>query len=338
MSGEVFRFMPRPLRFEFPGAIYHVINRGNYRSWIFEDDGAKRSFESCLHEACERSGWVLHAYCVMDNHYHLALETPEPNLSEGMRWLQGVYATRYNRYRKERGHLFQGRFKSIVIEDFERLSWLCHYIHLNPVRAGVVDVETLGDYEFGSYRYLQRKRGRPEKLDLDVCLDGAGGLKDAPAGRRKYAEYLKWLSEDEPRRKAMNFDRMSRGWAHGAKSFKKELVKDAEKERAHIALGGTSSREASELAWELVLDECLEVLGKTKADALEDRKFASWKVSICAYLKSRFLCRNTWLSEHLKMGVDSGVSRYVTLLRPGEDEPGAKLLKRLRARIKYRPF
>jgi len=127
--------MPRPLRFEYEGALYHVLNPGNYRSWIFEDDGAKASFEKALFEACERSGWILHAYCVMGNHYHLALETPQPNLSEGIRWLQGAYATRCNRYRKESGHLFQGRFKSIVVEDGERLAWLCHYIHLNPARG-----------------------------------------------------------------------------------------------------------------------------------------------------------------------------------------------------------
>ena len=110
--------------------MYHVLNRGNYRSWIFEDEGAKSSFEKCLFEACERSGWILHAYCVMGNHYHLAIETPLGNLSSGMKWLQGVFATRYNRFRKERGHLFQGRYKSILVEGGERLAWLCHYIHL----------------------------------------------------------------------------------------------------------------------------------------------------------------------------------------------------------------
>ena len=109
--------MPRSLRFEYAGAVYHGINRGNYRNWIFESEGSKDSFQKCLFEACERAGWILHAYCIMGNHYHLALETPEPNLSVGMKWLQGVFAARYNRFRKERGALFQGRFKSILLEE-----------------------------------------------------------------------------------------------------------------------------------------------------------------------------------------------------------------------------
>jgi len=113
--------MARKARFERTGGLYHVINRGSYRSWIFESDGAKKSFEKALLEAAKRSGWILHAYCVMGNHFHLALETPEPNLSEGMRWLQSSFATRFNRFRKENGHVFQGRFKSLVVEDSERL-------------------------------------------------------------------------------------------------------------------------------------------------------------------------------------------------------------------------
>jgi putative transposase len=139
--------MPRSLRFEYAGALYHVMNpsseknyaetcRGNYRNWIFEDEGSKDSFQKCLFEACESAGWILHAYCIMGNQYHLALETPEPNLSVGMKWLQGVFATRYNRLRKERGALFQGRFKSILLEE-DRLGALCSYIHLNPVRARI---------------------------------------------------------------------------------------------------------------------------------------------------------------------------------------------------------
>ena len=118
--------MARKVRFEHAGGLYHIINRGNYRSWIFDTDGAKQSFEKTLLEACARSGWILHAYCVMGNHYHLAVETPEPNLSEGMRWLQSVFAMRFNRFRKENGHIFQGRYKSIVFEGIEQLGSLCH--------------------------------------------------------------------------------------------------------------------------------------------------------------------------------------------------------------------
>src|SRR5512147_1697273 len=103
--------MARKLRLEFPGACYHVINRGNYRADIFKTEGAKAAFEACLFEACEKSNWVLHAYVLMSNHYHLALETPDGNLVAGMQWLQATFANRFNKLRGERGHLFQGRYK-----------------------------------------------------------------------------------------------------------------------------------------------------------------------------------------------------------------------------------
>jgi REP element-mobilizing transposase RayT len=114
--------MARKLRFEFEGALYHVINRGNYRRDLFETPATAKAFEATLDEACELHGWKLHAYVVMRNHYHLALETPQPNLVAGMHWLQSTFATRFNRFRSERGHLFQGRYQSLLIEDWTALA------------------------------------------------------------------------------------------------------------------------------------------------------------------------------------------------------------------------
>ena len=130
--------MARRLRIQFGGALYHVINRGNYRRAVFGTVGAARAFESTLTETCVRHGWRLHARGIMPNHYHLALETPEPNLVEGMHWLQSTFATRFNRFRNERGHLFQARHQSPLVEDAAALARVIDYIHLNPVRAGMV--------------------------------------------------------------------------------------------------------------------------------------------------------------------------------------------------------
>src|SRR5665647_3496602 len=153
--------MARKLRLEFPGAIYHVINRGNYRGFVFRTLGARRAFEACLFQACERSEWQLRAFVVMGNHYHLAVETPQGNLVAGMQWLQATFANRFNRLRGERGHLFQGRFKSLLVEAGERLGVLCHYIHLNPSRAGLISVARLGNYRHSSYWYLHQPKSRP---------------------------------------------------------------------------------------------------------------------------------------------------------------------------------
>lgn len=310
-----------------------MLNRGNYRSWVFEEEGAKLSFEKTLFEACERCGWVLHAYAVMGNHYHLALETPEPNLSEGMRWLQSVFATRFNRYRKEAGHVFQGRFKSVVVEDFQRLGWLCHYVNLNPVRAGVCDLPGLRSYRWCGYRLLWDKRKRPAFLSFEACLESAGSLADTATGRAKYSQYLAWLSEDEPRRKAMQFDLMSKGWALGASEFKRALLEDEKSMRACMELGVSDARAMRETAWEGMLDRCLRALSLDRPDCFAAKKSAGWKVAIACRMKETALCRNGWLAERLHMGTEYAVSRYVAEYRRGERREAETPMLELTARV-----
>ena len=151
--------MARKLRIEFAGACYHVINRGNYRRQLFTGKGAAEAFERCLAEAAERFGWQVHAYVVMSNHFHLAVKTPEPNLSDAMKWLQGTWAARFNRFRGETGRPFQGRYKALHVEPGEALGQVAHYIHLNPVRAGIVPPERLPEYRHSSLRrFLGRDR------------------------------------------------------------------------------------------------------------------------------------------------------------------------------------
>lgn len=326
--------MARKLRLEEDGGIYHVINRGNYRQWIFHEEGTKEAFGKALGECCERFKWVLHAYCLMGNHFHLAVETPQGNLSEGMRWLQATFANRFNRVRKEQGRLFQGRFKSLTVENPERLGWLCHYIHLNPVRAGICPVAELGEYRWSSYWYLSRAKERPIFLSFEACLAGAGELNDSRAGWNHYGKYLAWLSEDEPARKRMEFERMSRGWAIGTKGFHKTIVGDEKELRTRFKLNQAEIREARELRWEAGLEQALEQLGKTAAQIAEDRKAAPWKVAIAALLKGHFTCTNGWIAERLTMGTGTGVSRYVAELNAGQRPEAAKLFARLKAKVK----
>lgn len=127
--------MARPLRIEYPGAVYHVTGRGNERKAIFRDDQDRRAFLNTLHAVTLRYHWLCHAYCLMKNHYHLVIETPDGNLSLGMRQLNGVYTQGFNRRHKRAGHLFQGRFKAVVIQKESHLLETCRYVVLNPVRG-----------------------------------------------------------------------------------------------------------------------------------------------------------------------------------------------------------
>ncbi len=128
--------MVRPLRIEFPGAVYHLTSRGNARNNIYLDDYDRQRFLKILANVIDRYNWLCHAFCLMDNHYHLLIETPDPNLSMGMRQLNGVYTQGFNRIHNRVGHVFQGRYKAILVEKDEHLLELCRYIVLNPLRAG----------------------------------------------------------------------------------------------------------------------------------------------------------------------------------------------------------
>ena len=314
--------------------MYHVLNRGNYRQWIFREEGAKQAFESALFECCDRTGWVLHAYCLMGNHYHLAVETPRANLSEGVRWLQSVYANRFNRFHGEGGHLFQGRFKSLLVEDSQRLAWLCHYIHLNPVRAGICSADELGTYRWSSLWYAEKRKARPDFLCLKTALDGAGGLADTGRGWGKYREYLRWLQEDQATRKRMEFERMSRGFAIGGKAFRRVVSADERRQRTHVKRTQDEVREIREESWEAVLEEALQVLGLTTDDLRKLPKSAAPKVAVASYLKVKLMARNGWLADRLFMGAETGVSRYASELLRQQTGEAHDLYVRLTATIK----
>jgi len=128
--------MPRQLRIQYQGAIYHLMSRGDRREEIFRDDLDRKSFLQTLGAACQKSGWQVDAYCLMSNHFHLVLETPQPNLAIGMKWLLGTYTQRLNRRHRHWGHLFGGRYKAQLIDGRKPgyLRCACDYVHLNPVR------------------------------------------------------------------------------------------------------------------------------------------------------------------------------------------------------------
>lgn len=179
--------MARPLRIEFPGGFYHVTSRGNERKDVFKSCKDREKFLSYLQSSVERYGAVIHAYCLMTNHYHLLLETPRGNLSQIMRHINGAYTTYFNTKRKRSGHLFQGRYKAIVVEADEYALELSRYMHLNPVRAGMVPNPQ--DYAWSSYRCYAGSASTPEWLTEDLILSNFGP-QNHKAKYRSFVESL----------------------------------------------------------------------------------------------------------------------------------------------------
>lgn len=166
------RVMARPLRLEFAGALYHVTSRGNRQESIYEADVDREHFLGVLSAVCDRYNWICHAYCLMTNHYHLLIETPDSNLSKGMRQLNGVYTQTFNRQHSRVGHVFQGRYKAILVDKNDYFLELARYIVLNPVRASMV--RAAKDWPWSSYRATAGQVEPPAWLQVDGVLAAFG--------------------------------------------------------------------------------------------------------------------------------------------------------------------
>ena len=178
--------MARPLRIQYPGAFYHVTSRGNERKAIFKSNRDRTKFLSYLESASERYDAIIHAYCLMDNHYHLLLETPRSNLSQVLHHINGAYTTYFNVKRNRSGHLFQGRYKAILVEKDAYCHELSRYIHLNPVRAGVADRPS--EYIWSSYCYIIGLKESPVWLKDDSILGYFD--KDRKIAQRLYRNFV----------------------------------------------------------------------------------------------------------------------------------------------------
>jgi len=180
--------MARPLRIEFSGALYHVTSRGDGCEDIYWDECDRICFNNVLAHVCERFNWVVHAYCLMSNHYHLLIETPDANLSQGMRQLNGVYTQAFNRNHCRVGHVFQGRYKGILVQKESYLLELARYIVLNPVRAEMV--RAAKDWPWSSYRATAGLVVAPSWLHTNWLLSGFAKNK-----RRAIERYREFVSE-----------------------------------------------------------------------------------------------------------------------------------------------
>jgi REP element-mobilizing transposase RayT len=322
--------MARPLRIEYPGAAYHVMARGNQGRAIFKDDQDRKRFLETLAESCEKTGWHIHAYVLMDNHYHLLVETPEANLVAGMKWLQGTYTQRYNRRHQVFGHLFQGRYKAILVEaeDANYLQFVSTYIHLNPARAGLIRIgqEKLKSYRWSSYPWYLR-RDCPEWIRRGKVLGSLGLAETDAKGYEAYMEgrVLELGIKAGRRELEEQWKSLRRGWYVGKPTFVEKLQRwlgRAAQGRKRESQSGAARQAHDQAAAEKLLAAGLDALGLSSGQFSQLPKAAPEKVAMAWWLRRRTTVPLRWVCERLHMGHYTRASQAVSRMN---QEPGRKL-------------
>ena len=340
--------MPRSIRIEYPGAFYHVMARGNRREPIFLDEADYRYFLKTFGEACEMTGWRAHAWVLMSNHYHLLIETPTANLVEGMTWLQKAYTRRFNTRHQLWGRLFGDRYKAVIVQSEENdyFASLLDYLHLNPVRAGLIRPgkdQSVSDYLWSSVAggYALPGGRRPKWFAAEMGLK-AFGCKDTVAGRRKFVHRLNeravteemercgvppWNEEVDAR-----LSRLDRGWYWGKQEFAEKLLKLGEKMiatkqgRAHRYSGEKKQHDEKE-AEEIVI-RGTQVAGLKEEDWADLSGADVRKVALAQLVWQRTTVSQSWIAERLCMSSAANVSQQI---RRWKREPQtAKLPRDLR--------
>jgi putative transposase len=298
--------MARKLRLQYPGAIYHVMNRGDRREAIFHNDQDRLLFLDTLAEACEKTDWQIHAWCLMNNHFHLVTETPRGNLVDGMKWLLGVYTNRFNHRKKEFGHLFSGRYKALHVDGSGSgyLKTVCDYVHVNPARAGLVAAqEPLHSYAWSSYPvYLKDPTQRPIWLRVDRLLGEWGVPNDSPAGRAQFAGLVEARRQSE-----RQGEYPPQGWCLGSEEFHRELLAQTT-ELASPRHRGEEIRESALAKAERIAEEELRALHWSAGDLHGRRKSDPQKVRIATRLRHETTMTLEWIAQRLYMGAATHVA------------------------------
>ena len=302
--------MPRKLRVEFPGALYHVMNRGDRREDIFRDDRDRARFLETLAEVCTKTGWQVHAFCLMPNHFHLVVETPQPNLVAGMKWFLGTYTGRFNRRHKLAGHLFSGRYKSLLVSGRGGyLRTACEYVHLNPVRARLLaEEEPLRRCQWSSFpEYLKPPSQRRAWVRVDRVLGECGISKDSPAGRREFERLGEACRRQES---GATLAVIRRGWCLGDEAFRQELLEQVAAKAGPQHYGAELAESAQAKAEQIVAAE-LQKRRWQPEDLAAKRKGDTAKVAMAMRLRRETTMTLAWIAARLQMGTKTHLAHLL---------------------------
>lgn len=315
--------MARSIRIEYEGAYYHVMARGNHQEVIFLDDEDRRYFLKTLDDVCEMTGWRVHAWILMNNHYHLFIQTPEANLVEGMKWFQNTYTRRFNVRHKAWGRLFGDRYKAILVEgnNSHYYETLLDYIHLNSVRAGLVKPEkqeSVLDYPWSSIAEGYALPPNKRKTWM-ACEEGlkSFGFTDTASGRRKMVEHLDRRALEE---KGSALDKKSKklipNWYWGTEEFSEKVLslagKVLDKQRSRTYESAAEHKAHGLHQAKIWLHEGLTRANLNQKDLLKLNGSDPRKIFLAHFLKKKTTVSNVWLAEQLKMKTAANVSRLLT--------------------------
>ena len=314
--------MARKLRIQFPGAIYHIMSRGDRREDIFRDDFDRESFLKTLADACAKTAWQVHAFCLMPNHFHLVVETPQPNLVAGMKWFLGTYTARFNRRHKLSGHVFAGRYKSLLVGgEGGYLRTVCDYVHLNPVRAKLLVADApLRSFRWSSLpMFVAAGAERPAWLRVDRVFGECGIPQDSAAGRREFEKRLEARRLSESAESVEELVAIRRGWCFGDDSFRKELLAqmDGKIGASHY---GAELKEAAEEKANRIVSEELGIAKWTENQLQALRKGEPGKIRIASRLRSETTVTLQWIASRLHMGTKTHLSHLLYWKRRAESE------------------
>jgi putative transposase len=284
------------------------MSRGDQREAIFLDHHDRSQFLSTFDRACEKTGWLTHAYCLMTNHFHLVIETAQANLALGMQWLLGTYAQSFNRRHEHWGHLFGGRYKAQLVDGRSPgyLRRACDYVHLNPVRAGIIGRDDkLESFKWSSYPAYLQPRLRPSWLRVDRLMGEHGLLADTAKNRRRFARRMSMV-----RLKPGEQIALSKDWKFGAEDFADWLA-DKLSRRGHRGERARERRETDEALAERVIVEMLSDSGWRELDLTSFPKGHNVKVTIAQRLRSETPMTYRWIADRLHMGSASYVSNLL---------------------------
>jgi len=301
--------MPRQRRIEYEGAIYHVLSRGDRKEAVFLNDVDRHDFLKTLAEACQKTGFEVHAYCLMKNHFHLVVETPQANLVAGMRWFLSAYSLRLNHRHKLSGHVFSGRYKALVVDGSGDgyLRTVCDYTHLNPVRAKLLSpASRLLEYPWSSFGYyLAESKHRPNWLRVDRLLGEHGIGKDTAAGREEFERRMETRRREEG--DPTEWKGVRRGWCLGSEPFKKALL-----ERLRGKLGehhsGALRRESDAARAEAIIEEELKRIGWKQMELSRRPKSDAVKMALAARLRRETTLTVGDIAQRLHMGSRKSIS------------------------------